>query len=1288
MKTPLNFLFALMCLPAILFAQSAGLEQRAFPGNVQGHSHLNVIIAEHAIENALSMPSTKLNIATGLTFGQQRQLTDSAAGVWVGDGRVLIGGSPAVVEYKLCKPVKIEQIRFYTSNSDQRANQDFEVVLSNQGKQYTTFSTGDSIIGCNNGPFLTVVPVNSELEFDTITFRIWNTYPANAGTAGKWKTRAQQSCSVVELQALVSFDEAVKLFQSQSEWEKWTSRMNQIRVAAQEEYKIRRLNGFTNGAASSMASFNRALEDLYKEYPDTYKSTGYKEKYENLVKQIIDLAGESKDVSPENQEKLIALASQYETLRREALLSNPLLKDVPELLIVRRSNKSPRLGLPYNWQSNSSLPKSGFSDAIVKIPTVSASTQLDESEIQQIYKPEKPYFAGDVDLNWDADKILFSSVGENGRWQVFEYNLDGKTPAKELTSEQPDVDSYDACYLPDGRIIYTSTAIMAGVPCVYGDSHIATLFLMNADGSAKRQLAFDQEHSWNPAVLNNGRVLYQRWEYADIPHSNSRQLFQCNPDGTGQLSYYSSNSYWPNSFWYSRPIPGHRSMVVSVITGHHDSHRAGELCLFDPALGRNEADGCVQRIPGWGKKVTPIIKDGLVGASWPKFLHPYPLSEKYFIVSCKPTPQSKWGIYLVDVFDNMTLLHEDDNYALMEPFPLVKRQRPYAIPDRVDLSRKDAEVYIADIYNGPGLKDVPRGTVKQLRLFTYHFSYQNMGGLMGIVGVDGPWDIKETLGTVPVNPDGSARFRIPANTPIALQPLDESGETIQLMRSWFTAMPGELLQCNGCHEDLNQAAIPKTSAGFRALPAEIKPWYGDRRGFAFAREVQPIIDKYCLACHDGSKTDCKTIDLRGNVFVQNYRSIQPGQGTDHIKRNAHFTVGYYNLQKYVRRSGIESDMHLLEPKEFAADTTELVQLLRSGHHGVRLSVEGWDRIITWIDLNCPFHGTWGEATKNPGAQRQRRIELAQLYGNLDPHDAEAVVKTEIETGEPITPPEELQNADWKAAPDVLIALDAFQPESKSITLPDGQAMEFVKIPTGKYIVNGKTTVIEKSYWISAKEISNAQFNQFDPTHDSRVESKHCYQFGIHGYPMNNPYQPVCRVTQQSASAFCAWLSAQVKEQFKEKNVVCELPSEIQWEWAGRAAQTTEFFYGGVDTNFGSFANFSDVSMGNFATDPYTIDSKYGRMSVYDDWIPADKRFNDGALLTRTPGSYRPNAWGLYDIHGNVAEWTRTADASGRYVVKGGSWYDRPYRGAFSASRSYPAWQRVFDVGFRVVIEEK
>ena len=109
-------------------------------------------------------------------------------------------------------------------------------------------------------------------------------------------------------------------------------------------------------------------------------------------------------------------------------------------------------------------------------------------------------------------------------------------------------------------------------------------------------------------------------------------------------------------------------------------------------------------------------------------------------------------------------------------------------------------------------------------------------------------------------------------------------------------------------------------------------------------------------------------------------------------------------------------------------------------------------------------------------------------------------------------------------------------------------------------------------------------------------------------------------------------------------------------------------------------------------------------SKYDDWIPKDTRFNDGGFISDAQGGgvAVPIAWGLCDMHGNVAEWTATAyrpypydaadgreniDATSRRVVRGGSWYDRPKRCTSAYRLSYAPYQPVFNVGFRVVGEE-
>jgi len=345
---------------------------------------------------------------------------------------------------------------------------------------------------------------------------------------------------------------------------------------------------------------------------------------------------------------------------------------------------------------------------------------------------------------------------------------------------EPDVDNAEGCYLPDGAILYGSTATMAGVPCVGGKVEVANLYRLEADRKTARQLTFEQDQDWCPTVLHNGRVLYLRWEYTDSAHYFTRVLMSMNPDGTNQMSYYGTNSFWPNSLFFARPVPNDPTKFVGVISGHHGVPRMGELILFDPARGRREADGVIQRIPGYGKPVEPIVRDGLVNSSWPKFLHPWPLSDKYFLVSAQLNSREPWGIYLVDVFDNMLLICQQPGTGMLEPIPLVPRTAPPVIVPRVDLEKDAAVMVLSDVHTGPGLADVPSGIVKRLRVFTYTYGYRGIGGHANF-GMESSWDSKRILGTVPVNEDGSAVFRVPANTPLSIQPLDEDGRALQLM---------------------------------------------------------------------------------------------------------------------------------------------------------------------------------------------------------------------------------------------------------------------------------------------------------------------------------------------------------------------------------------------------------------------------------------------------------------------------------------------------------------------------
>jgi hypothetical protein len=691
---------------------------------------------------------------------------------------------------------------------------------------------------------------------------------------------------------------------------------------------------------SNLQSLRLAVEDLTQTFAARYaKGPEYLRRIAQLEKVAAGARGAAGQAV--NLEQVFEVVKQFEALRAEALLSNPLL-DFDRLLLVKRRDArdlkpQPRVqgegglfagndiigflnGLPINFQGNGYLRHLSFDNEIAVLSPVRPGARL-----TTLFRPEKPVYVGDLKLHFDADRLLFSSVGRHDRWQIFEVGADGRNLRQVTRGEDADVDNYDACYLPDGRILFASSACFQSVPCERRCDEVANFCVANADGSGVRRLCFDQDHNFYPSVMADGRILYTRWEYTDTAHAFSGRLLTMNPDGTMQRTYYASSGFWPNRIFYARPVPEQATKFVGIATGHHGTARAGELVVFDVAKGRREAEGAVQRIPGRGQRVEAKMVDNLVDGSWPKFLHPCPLSDKYFIVSCQPTAQSRWGIYLVDAFDNMVLLCEEEGCVLFEPVPVRKTPRPPVIPARVNLASREGTVYLSDVHAGKGLQGVPRGTVKKLRVFTYHFNYFGTSGIEDYVGMDGPWDVRRVLGTVPVAADGSASFTVPANTPIAVQPLDAEGKALQLMRSWFTAMPGETVSCVGCHENVNSAPREGRPAALAGKPSPITPWHGPARGFGWDREVQPVLDKYCVACHDGRpQADGKTPpDLRRAEPRSMPLSPFP------------FPPSFYELRRFVRSPGLEGPS-VVPVADYHADTNPLVQMLRKGHHNVRL----------------------------------------------------------------------------------------------------------------------------------------------------------------------------------------------------------------------------------------------------------------------------------------------------------------------------------------------------------------
>jgi formylglycine-generating enzyme required for sulfatase activity len=263
---------------------------------------------------------------------------------------------------------------------------------------------------------------------------------------------------------------------------------------------------------------------------------------------------------------------------------------------------------------------------------------------------------------------------------------------------------------------------------------------------------------------------------------------------------------------------------------------------------------------------------------------------------------------------------------------------------------------------------------------------------------------------------------------------------------------------------------------------------------------------------------------------------------------------------------------------------------------------------------------------------------------------------------------------------------------ENVDLTNSLAMKFVRIKPGTFKMGSPPgeagsydnerqheVEISRPFYIGIYEVTQSQFSKVMGVNPSKyqgdvaakitpekrhpvtnriIQEKVVEQVSTDKFPVEN-------VNWEDAVEFCRLLS-ELPEEIKEKRRY-RLPTEAEWEYACRAGTKTMYHCGN-----------SDKSLSNFA------------------WFAANSEAHPHETGTR-----KPNAWGLYDMHGNVWEWCQdwygdypkekvtdpvgAADGKEK-ILRGGSWYVAPdvLRSAYRPSRS-PGFQS-FDFGFRVVLE--
>ena len=354
----------------------------------------------------------------------------------------------------------------------------------------------------------------------------------------------------------------------------------------------------------------RSIKYILKTKPRAYKNG---RDYLKQAEQFVATMPAAVDKLDAGDPQALQLLDAYHALKFKALVADNPYVDFDETLAV----VSDRVATKSNWLGTHTLSPKGHKNKIVRL-------NLKTGQITDVYAPKDGAYVGELDVHYDGKKLLFTSTDSNNVFQVMEVGVDGANPRQVSTIVGEYVHNYGGIYLPDDKIVFSSTAPMIGVPCIGGSRTVPNLYKMGPNGENTRQLTFEQDADWYPTVLADGKVMYLRWEYTDIMHYYSRIMMSMNPDGTNQRSIYGSQSLWPNAMFNARPLPGEPGKFVAVVSGHHGVAGSGKLTVFDTNKGYAHADGVVQHIPGFGKKVTHVTVDQLYPTVKKELLEQFP----------------------------------------------------------------------------------------------------------------------------------------------------------------------------------------------------------------------------------------------------------------------------------------------------------------------------------------------------------------------------------------------------------------------------------------------------------------------------------------------------------------------------------------------------------------------------------------------------------------------------------------------------------------------------------------
>jgi hypothetical protein len=712
---------------------------------------------------------------------------------------------------------------------------------------------------------------------------------------------------------------------------------------------------FLPAGSVNVAALRLSLEDmtasLGAEYPNGPQ----------YLKRLVDLekkqqaaasapAGEKPKTKPAKGKPPVKSAAQkvedaLQALQREALLAHPALK-FDKLLFVKRTP------FAFNTYQDSKADTPGGSLCVL-------SPVAPDGKVTSLVPELDGGLFSRFDLSFDAKRMAFGYKKKGKTFRIYEIEIDPAAGTmvpgtlRQLTfggkREDHAVKNYgangyddmDPCYMPNGQIMFTSTRSQRRVFC--NPSIVTTLHLMDADGKNMHCLSGSPLNEVDPCLLDDGRIIYTRWEYVDKGLGNGQSLWAVRQDGSGSEHVYKNSILRPAQLLNARSIPGSRKLVT-VGSPHCGGRLGGPVILVDYRITRRDYEAMTCITPEIGY---PCMHQARYDRGF--FREPHPFSEKFFLISHRPAAKGKgYGIYALDGWGNRALLVDDPKISCFQPTPLQPRPTPTNIAPVImgdEKREKTATMFVQDVYQG--MTGIERGRVKYLRVMgPLPWQWEAPGVFRA--GMAGNVHRKRVYGVAKVREDGSASFTVPAGENIFFQALDENYMQLQHMPTFINMMPGEKRACIGCHEHRSRVPVMKRvrplAMNYPVQPLAPQPGDKGPRNVHYATDVQPILDKRCVSCH-GGKNPKGHLDLTGkltNNWCRSYENLI-GKGLVSV-RDCRYG-----------RSGFRPE----KPLSFGSHLSKLVERLRADPCKGKLTLEEFIKIITWIDANSPYIGHYG-----------------------------------------------------------------------------------------------------------------------------------------------------------------------------------------------------------------------------------------------------------------------------------------------------------------------------------------